>query len=134
MSNRKQRVVLNGEKSTCENINAGVSQGSIIGPLLFLIYINDLSDGSFSKTKLLADDIFLFTEAHGINTSANELNNRLKEVSDPNPKPSKNAQEVIFSQKLKKMQYPHMVFNNANVSQYKSMNRYHSNSYYKYIV
>ena len=82
LSDRKQRVVLNGQKSTWENVNAGVPQGSILGPLLFLIYINDLSGDLSSKTKLFADDKSLFNVAHDINISANELNNDLKKVSN----------------------------------------------------
>ena len=87
------------------NVNAGVPQGSILGPLLFLTYLNDLSGDLSYKTKLFADDASLFNVAHGINTSANELNNDLKKVSNWvfqwkmsfNPDPSKQPQEVIFS-------------------------------------
>ena len=55
LRNRKQRVLLNGQCSSWADVDAGVPQGSILGPLLFLIYINDLSDSLKSECKLFAD-------------------------------------------------------------------------------
>ena len=81
LSNRKQRVVLNGQVSTQTSINAGVPQGSILSPLLLLIYINDLSDNLSSNVKLFADDTSLFCVIHDINISAGELNEDLKKIS-----------------------------------------------------
>ena len=66
LRNRKQRVVLNGQCSSWAGVNAGVPQGSILGPLLFLIYINDLSDGFKSECKLFADDTSLFSVINDI--------------------------------------------------------------------
>ena len=56
---RKQRVVLVGQHLSWTNIEAGVPQGFILGPLFFLIYINDLFDGLISNPKLFADDTSL---------------------------------------------------------------------------
>ena len=61
LSNRFQRIVLNGQTSEWEKITAGVPQGSILGLLFFLIYINDLTDGISSVVKLFADDTSLFS-------------------------------------------------------------------------
>ena len=110
LSNRKQRVVLNGQVSTWTSVHAGVPQRSILGPLLFLIYINDLSDNLSSNVKLFADDTSLFSVIHDINISAGELNEDLKKISEWafqwkmifNPDATKQAQEVIFSRKIKK--------------------------------
>ena len=57
LDNRTQRVILNGQYSSW----ARVPQGSILGPLLFLIYINDLSDNLALKPKLFADNTSLFS-------------------------------------------------------------------------
>ena len=59
------------------DVNAGVPQGSILGPPLFLIYINDLDDGLSSNAKLFADDTSLFSVVHNANTTAKRLNNDL---------------------------------------------------------
>ena len=78
LGNRKQRVTLNGQSSSWTNVNAGGPQESVLGPLLFLIYINDLPDGLSSNAKLFADDTSLFSFVHYINTSSIELNSDLK--------------------------------------------------------
>ena len=69
-------------------------------------------------------DTCLLSVTHDITTSANEPNNDLKKISDWafqwkmsfNPDPCKQAQEVIFSRKLKKLSHPSLVFNNTNIS------------------
>ena len=78
LSFRKQRVVLNRQVSQWTNIEAGVPQGSILGPLLFLIYINDLS----TNAKLFADDTSIFSVVRDINTSAAHFNNDLRKISN----------------------------------------------------
>ena len=60
LNHRFQRVVLNGQSSTWLPVTAGVPQGSILGSLLFLIYINDLSNNFSSTAKLFADDTLFF--------------------------------------------------------------------------
>ena len=60
LNNRKQRVALNGQSSNWVDVKAGVPQGSVMGPLLFLIYINDLSEGLITNAKLFADDTSFF--------------------------------------------------------------------------
>ena len=56
LSNRKLRVVLEGQSSPTRSIDSGVPQGSILGPTLFLVYINDLSDKVLSQLAMYADD------------------------------------------------------------------------------
>ena len=81
LRNRKQRVVLNGQSSSWASMNAGVPQGSILGPLLFLICINDLSDIVQSNPKLFVDDTSLFSTVKDPERTANNLNNDLKEIN-----------------------------------------------------
>ena len=123
LSNRKQRVVLNGQSSEWANVSAGVPQGSILGPLFFLIYINDLSEGLQTNVKLFADDTSLFSVVHNKIDSANDLNSDLKKISkwawkwkmSFNPDPTKQAQEIIFSRRFRKENHPNLIFNNNSV-------------------
>ena len=105
MSDRKQRVVLNGQKSLLKNVNAGIVQGSILELLLFLIYINNLSGDLSSTLKLLTDDAPIFNVAHDINTSGNERNSDLKKIRNCSFqwKPSQhfNVQSTLYQRCLK---------------------------------
>ena len=74
--------MLNGQHSSWANLKAGVPQGSILGPLLSLIYINDLPNGFSSSAKLFADDTSLFSAVNIITGSANLLKSDLSEMNE----------------------------------------------------
>ena len=123
LSSRQQRVILNGKSSDWSLIIAGVLQGSVLGPLFFLIYINDLVDDVSSEAKLFADDTSLFTVVYDETAAADQLNRDLKVVTDWayqwkmqfNPDINKQAVQVIFSQKRTKLIHPPLFFNDAPV-------------------
>jgi len=58
LSGRMQRVAMNGSTSQWEKIEAGVPQGSILGPILFLVYINDIIESVESDIRIFADDTY----------------------------------------------------------------------------
>ena len=80
LQDQTQRVVLNGQNSSWTNVAAGVPQGSILGPLLFSIYSNDLPDNLSKNVKLFADDTTMFSVVHDITTSSCDLNCDLNKV------------------------------------------------------
>lgn len=70
---QKQRIVLNGQVSLLANDIAGVPQGSILGPLLFLIYINGQWKVLSSNDKLFADDISFLFAIHSSSTLCDDM-------------------------------------------------------------
>ena len=64
LTDRRQRVVVDGEVSNWKSVLSGVSQGSVLGPILFLIYINDLDDSITSNVLKFADDTKLFRKVN----------------------------------------------------------------------
>ena len=61
LSERRQRVVINGVQSQWGALKSGVPQGSVLGPLLFLINVSDISDDVSSNVILFADDTKLYS-------------------------------------------------------------------------
>ena len=123
LSNRKQRVVLNGTYSDYSSVQSGVPQGSVLGPLLFLIYINDLESNIKSNVKFFADDTMLFFHSEDPEISANCLNRDLEVIHqwahqwklEFNPDPTKQATEV-FSWKKSNPHHPQLMFNGTVVA------------------
>ena len=123
LRNRNQRVVLNGFAADYSTIESGVPQGSVLGPLLFLIYINDLEKNMKSNVNFFADDTMLFSIVNDPLISANELNHDLNIINqwayqwkmEFNPDPSKQGTEVLFSCKQKNPIHPSLFFNGTLV-------------------
>ena len=76
-----QQVLLNGQTSSWKNVLAGVPQGSVLRPLLFLIYINGLPDGLTMICKIFADDASFFSKAIDEKKFEIEPNKDLKLIS-----------------------------------------------------
>ena len=124
LNGRKQRVGINGSYSEYSLIESGVPQGSVLGPLLFLVYINDLEKNLKSQVKFYADDTMLYSIVHDPATSAADLNHDLDLIQkwayqwkmEFNPDPLKQANQIIFSCKRHKVNHPPIFFNGIEVA------------------
>jgi hypothetical protein len=81
LSNRQQKVMLRTSESAAKPITAGVPQGSVLGPLMFLIYVNDISNSLLSLTRLFADDSSLYCSASSLEDIEGILNHDLNLIS-----------------------------------------------------
>ena len=116
--------MINDSYSNYSNIESGVPQGSVLGSLLFLVYINDLERNIKSNIKFFADDTMLFSIVKNPEISANELNRDLHAIRmwahqwklEFNPDPTKQATEVHFSCKKSSPNHPQIMFNGTIVA------------------
>ena len=135
LSGRRQRVVLPGSFSEWVYIKAGVPQGSILGPLLFLLYINDIVKNIGSNIRLFADDTSLFIIVDNPTTAALCLNSDLEKLSRwaaiwlVTFNPSKN-ESLLISRQINKPIHPPLYMQNVQiqeVSSHKHLGLYFSN-------
>ncbi|KAK3101624.1 hypothetical protein FSP39_004973 [Pinctada imbricata] len=118
LHNRYQRLVINGIETDWLSISAGVPQGSILGPILFLIYINDIVQDINSSIKLFADDTTLYVIVDSPASAANSLNNDLDTIHAWSLKwlvdfsPDK-TEVMIFSKKRAPSQHPSLFLNDT---------------------
>ena len=122
LHNRKQRVVLPGANSDWTSVNSGVPQSSILGPLLFLLYINDIVEDINSSIRLFADDTSLYIIVDNPVEAANQLNSDLSKIYQWATKwlvkfnPAK-SELVLFSRRQNKPYHPPVVLNQKQVTE-----------------
>ena len=78
LSDRKQKVAIRNASSSLMSVKAGVPQGSVLGPLLFLVYANDIAESLLSLTRLFAGDSSLFYSAATIKDIEGIINHNLR--------------------------------------------------------
>ena len=127
ISNRYQYVDFNGSISSNKVVDTGVTQGSILGPLLFLIYINDLPRVSpLFNMVMYADDITLYCNLSN-NTNENDLISELHKINEwlASNKLFLNAQKtkfMFFHSMQRKIKYPVLTIYNTIIERVKQFN------------
>ena len=122
LTDRKQKAIINGKESNLLNINAGVPQGSILGPLFFLIFINDIVKEIGCTVKLFADDTTIYTIIEDPTFGARILNENLFKVYKWSEKwlvsfnPRK-TESILISRKQNQMNHPSLFFDNNAVKE-----------------
>ena len=121
---RAEWVVVHDQTCGWRNVNSGITQGWVLGPLLFLIYINDRTDGITSMCKFFAHTTSLFSKVLDLNRSLTELNTDLEKTSpwafqwkmQFNPDSNKQINKVIWSHRLVSniSSQPNVKINNSN--------------------
>ena len=118
LSDRKQRVIIRGESSSWGDIMAGVPQGSVLGPLLFLVYINDLEKNVNCNLKMFADDTCIYVTTDNPSLSSAHLNENLANVKRwadqwlVNFNPGKTKSMVITNRNV---HHPPLYFDNNQI-------------------
>ena len=120
LENRFQRVAIEGCVSDYQKVKAGVPQGSILGPLLFLIYINDIVSDIKSNIRLFADDTSLYLIVEDPEIAADLMNSDLDKIHQwakswlVNFNPNK-TEQLIISRKAVPPVHPKLEMNNVEI-------------------
>ena len=117
---RTQRVVIQGQASSWGDIRAGVPQGSVLGPLWFLVYVNDIVEIVNSEIRLFADDTTLYITVNDPIIATETLNHDLSSLSEWsnqwlvsfNPQKTKS---LVVSRKVNIIDHPSLTFNNSDI-------------------
>ena len=123
LSNRRQRVVLHGQYSDWGNVSAGVPQGSVLGPLLFLLFINDLThEIRHCNIRFFADDTCLFIEVDDREEAVRLIENDLSRIIQWSNKwlvkfSSQKTKSLIISNKIDRRLNPPITFDNETVAE-----------------
>ena len=122
LEHRSQRVVINGYSSNIKPVTAGVPQGSVLGPLLFLVYINDIVEGIESNIRLFADDTSIYVIIDDPHDAAECLNNDLLKIAnwaktwkvEFNPSKTKT---ILFSRRSNPVHQPGLFFTDIQIEE-----------------
>ena len=120
LSNRFQRVVLEGSVSDYRGVSAGVPQGSILGPIMFLVYINDIVENINSCIRLFADDTSLYLIVDDPGASADPMNSDLEKIHTWSQNwlasfnPNK-TEELLITRKVNPPNHPPLYMDNTRI-------------------